>query len=125
MPHDGTQKKKILLIDSDETQLAVAESFLKNEYEVYETKSEQEAIQHIINTKCRLDLIIVDTVNPTIIGREFFNIIKGIGILQNIPVAFLTQPGKIQHDEPELIAPTITKPYIEPELQKTIKALLK
>jgi CheY-like chemotaxis protein len=120
----GFEKKNILLVDSDKIQLEIAKSFLKGEYVIHAKKSKQEAINYIIDTKPQLDLIMVDTVSPNIIGIDFFNTIKRMSVLPVIPIAFLTSSEGIQKESAELVVPSISKPYGKIELRETVKKLI-
>jgi PleD family two-component response regulator len=83
------EKKKILLIDDNETQLAIARSVLKNEYIIFTATSGKDAIEHLLYG-INPDLILLDIVMPRMDGWETFNRIRSISLLKEVPIIFLT-----------------------------------
>jgi putative two-component system response regulator len=109
-----TGKKNILLIDDDETQLTAAQVILADEYTVYIAASGNEALQYFYRGGCIPDLILLDIVMPDMDGWEVFNRIRGIGLLHNVPIVFLTAVSAAVEVNRALTmgaAGYITKPY--------------
>jgi putative two-component system response regulator len=122
-----TEKKKILLVDDDELQLTLAENILKNEYEVYKAHSGNEALQYLYNSHFVPDLILLDILMPHMDGWEAFNRIKAIGLLQNVPIIFLTGVTEGAEKKRALeigAADYITKPINQGDLLKRLKEIL-
>ena len=87
---NNSQRKKILLVDDDEIHLLTAELCLKDEYDVYKTKSGQEALNHLRKKDFIPDLIILDIIMPKMDGWEVYRQTRGISFLNNIPILFFT-----------------------------------
>ena len=85
---NNANKKKILIIDDDLFFLAIAETMLSDEYDTLVAQSGQAAL--IIMVKQKPDLILLDIIMPEMDGWETFRIIKGITLLHEVPIAFLT-----------------------------------
>jgi CheY-like chemotaxis protein len=85
---NNNEKKKILIIDDDVIFLTIAESMVSDKYMVFTAKSGKEALFDLI--KIKPDLILLDIVMPEMDGWELFRKIKGISLLQEIPIAFVT-----------------------------------
>ena len=81
--------KKILLVDDCEISLDIAKNALEDKYEVTSAKSGYEAIG-FLSKGLIPDLILLDILMPEMDGWEAFKIIKGICLLRDIPIAFLT-----------------------------------
>jgi len=80
--------KKILLIDDDNMFQNVVTYMLKDIYTVFTSNSGKEALIMLIKDKP--DLILLDILMPEMDGWETFHKIKGISVLQHVPIAFLT-----------------------------------
>jgi len=118
--------KKILLIDDSLFHLTVAEDMLKGKYEITTAKSAKEALGYL-SKGLFPNLIILDILMPDIDGWETFNLIKGISLLKDVPIAFLTSlDGEAEKDEASKMgaADFITKPFEEEELIKRIEAII-
>ena len=81
--------KKVLLVDDCEISLDIAKSALEEKYEVTSAKSGYEAIG-FLSKGLIPDLILLDILMPEMDGWEAFKVIKGICLLRDIPIAFLT-----------------------------------
>ena len=81
--------KKILLVDDCEISLDIAKSALIDKYEITTSKSGYEAIGFLSKGYIP-DLILLDILMPEMDGWEAFKVIKGICLLRDIPIAFLT-----------------------------------
>ena len=85
---DTPEKKKILLVDDDIMFQNVVASMLKDKYIVFTSESGKDALVTLIKNKP--DLILLDVVMPYMDGWEIFHHIRGISVLQHVPIAFLT-----------------------------------
>ena len=85
---DGFGKKKILLVDDDIMFQAIAISMLSDKYDVVISKSGKDAL--ILLVKNKPDLILLDIVMPEMDGWETFHKIRGISLLRQVPIAFIT-----------------------------------
>lgn len=124
---DTTEKKKILLVDDDEIQHAIAENMLSEEYDIYKANSGNEALNYLCTSGFIPHLILLDIMMPEMDGWEVFNRVKAISLLKNVPIAFLTAVNDTAQEKRafELGAEDfITKPYEQEYLLNRIKKIL-
>ena len=118
--------KKILMVDDDEVHLLIANSILKDKYETISAKSGKEAIS-LITKGLVPSLILLDVLMPEMDGWETYNIIKGISLLQNVPIVFLTTldgENERQYAARLGAADLITKPCHGDELLEKIGKII-
>ena len=121
------KKKKILIVDDDAISLIVVETILDHKYIVLPTNSGKEAIDYLLQGNIP-DLILLDIIMPEMDGWETFNRIKDLGLICNIPIAFLTSVhGKEEQERAREIgvADYIFKPFSSKELFKKVKRIIK
>jgi putative two-component system response regulator len=124
----NNNKKIVYLIDDDEIHLTTAELFLKNEYEVYKTKSGQEALEYIISNKFIPNIILLDIMMSNMNGWETFRRMREIDFLKKIPIVFLTSVVEETEKKRALkmgIADYIVKPYNMTDLKSRVKDVIK
>ena len=118
---------KILLVDDSDVHLMIAENILKEKYNIITAKSGKEALALLAKDKLVPNLILLDVLMPDMDGWEVYNKLKGISLLQNVPVAFLTS---LDGEKEKLYASRlgaadlITKPYDSTELLKRVETIL-
>ena len=118
---------KILLVDDSDVHLMIAENILKEKYNVITAKSGKDALALLAKDKLVPSLILLDVLMPDMDGWEVYNKLKGISLLQNVPVAFLTS---LDGEKEKLYASRlgaadlITKPYDSTELLKRVETIL-
>lgn len=83
------QKKRIMIVDDDETSLAIATAMLEDDYEVVAAKSGLQALGRLQEEKMP-NLILLDMVMPGTSGMDVLKAIKSTPRLAEIPVVFLT-----------------------------------
>jgi putative two-component system response regulator len=128
MINNINSRKKILLIDDNEMHLKTAELFLEADYDIFKAKSGNEALEFLYNNQYTLDLILLDIIMPEMDGWEVFRKIKGIALLKNVPIAFLTSVDeKSEKEKAHKLGAVdyITKPYNMTLLQRTVKEILR
>jgi len=121
------KKKKILAVDDSEIDLGLVEIMLQDKYTVLTTKSGKEALDYLLHNDT-VDLILLDLVMPEMDGWETFSRIKDLGLITNVPIAFLTfSHGTDEQNHAREIgaADYIFKPYTRKELLRRIKIILK
>ena len=83
------QRKKILLVDDDVLYLEITEAMLQEKYEVITAGSGKDAVLLLVKGFTP-DLILLDIMMPKMDGWETFKTIRGLTLLNDIPIAFLT-----------------------------------
>jgi len=118
--------KKIMLVDDSEVSLVKTTNILENNFEVLTANSGYAAIGHLSKGYIP-DLILLDIMMPEMDGWEAFNIIKGICLLREVPIAFLTSLDS-DTDKKQAsgmgAADFISKPLDNNELISRIEAIL-
>jgi len=120
------KKKKILVVDDSEVHLLIVDGILKGKYDTTTAKSGKEALA-LISKGYAPDMILLDVLMPEMDGWETFNKIKGISLLKDVPIAFLTSvDGEREKMYASRIgaADMIAKPCEGEELLKRIKNIL-
>ena len=123
----GVVMKKIFLIDDDKMHLSLAEALLQEKYEITTVKSGHEALLEIVKGNIP-DLVLLDIIMPGMDGWETYLKLKGIGLLKDVPIAFLTSSdveADKNHAKEIGVADYITKPFKEEDLLKRVEALIK
>jgi CheY-like chemotaxis protein len=121
-----TDKKKILIVDDDTIQLETAKAMLHKEYEIITAKSGKEALEYF-KSGFIPNLILLDILMPEMDGWETFSKIRGISLLQNVPIAFVTAVNELVVEEHAFemgAADYIKKPYEKDDIQKRVKSIL-
>ena len=118
-------KKRIFLVDDDVMFEDIIVNFLSDEYEIMLSHSGEEALNKII--KHKPDLILLDVILPEMDGWEIFHKIKGITLINNVPIAFLTSLSEeegLEHAKQIGAAGYFLKPIEKEELVKGIEKIL-
>jgi CheY-like chemotaxis protein len=122
----GQNMKKILLVDDSDVHLVIAENILKVKYEVTTARAGVEALD-LLAKGLIPNLILLDILMPEMDGWEVYNKIKGISLLQDVPIAFLTS---LDGTREKLYASRIgandliTKPYTKEELLSRVEKMM-
>ena len=119
-------KKKILVVDDSEIDLDLVENMLQDKYKILLTKSGQEALTYLFRNK--VDLVLLDLIMPEMDGWETFSRIKDLGVISNVPIAFLTSVyGTTEQERAKEMgaADYIFKPYTKEVLMERVKIILK
>ena len=117
------KKQLILLIDDDEIHLEIAKNILKSKYEIITAKSGKNALEVLIKGTTP-NLILLDILMPNMDGWETFNRIRGISLLKDVPIVFLTSLNEKAEKERarEMGASDfITKPFQTDDMLKRIE----
>ena len=119
-------KKKILLVDDDIISTEAAKIVLQDEYAITTAQSGQAALD-LLTHNYKPDLILLDIIMPEMSGWETFNRIKGISLLSNVPVAFitsLTHFESLEQSQALGAADYITKPYDNFDLLERVSKMM-
>lgn len=117
-------KKKILIVDDEESIRKILNSILKKQYSVTDAIDGLHAIS--ILSKFLPDLIITDLNMPHMDGHEFIRSLQKSGLYKNIPIILLTgeNPNNIKIEKNRLqIVACIQKPFDSQNLLKEIENL--
>ncbi|MCL2277385.1 MAG: response regulator [Treponema sp.] len=124
---ESNDMKTILVVDDSDVHLMIANNILKDKYETITAKSGKEALA-LLSKGLIPNLILLDILMPEMDGWETYNLIKGISLLRDVPIAFLTSLSGIRE---KLYASNIgatdmiTKPYEGAELLKRVENMIK
>ncbi|MBE5934542.1 MAG: response regulator [Lachnospiraceae bacterium] len=91
----NTNKKKVLLVDDNPTQLRMLNDVLNSKYDVQMVTSGMKAIS--ILEKFMADVILLDYEMPMCDGKMTLEMIRGIDEYKDIPVVFLTGMADKEH----------------------------
>ena len=123
---DDPGKKKIFLIDDEAFFHGIATSLLSDRYNVLAAKSGKEAL--VLLLKSKPDLILLDIMMPEMDGWETFHKIRGISLLQDVPIAFITSLSEAEaFEEAKRLGAVdfFTKPLVAKDFLKRIDKILK
>ena len=119
------QRKKILLVDDNITNLSIGKNALGDTYEVYTVPSGIKAL--LLLQKVTPDIILLDIEMPEMDGYETLRQMKANPVFQHIPVIFLTAKSDEGSEIDGLsmgAVDYITKPFSAPLLLKRIETHL-
>ncbi|MCL2809489.1 MAG: response regulator [Treponema sp.] len=118
--------EKILLVDDSDVHLLIAENILKAKYEITSAKSGKDALT-LLSKGFVPNLILLDVLMPEMDGWETYNKIKGISLLRNVPIAFLTSLDGVReklYASRIGAADLITKPYEGADLLSRVEKMI-
>lgn len=119
----------VLLIDDDNYFLKNVSTFLERSgLVVIQAKNGQEGLQVLENTKCTIDIMVVDFLMPVIDGIEFCREVRKSDNSKNTPIIMLTALSDISDKFVAFESGAddyLTKPFESLELLLRIKSLLK
>lgn len=121
------EKKKIMVVDDNVTNLNIARNALEKNYEVFLLPSGEKALK--VLSKIMPDLILLDVEMPEVDGFDVIRHIKTLGEpFDEIPVIFVTAKDDTMSEYEGLdlgAVDYITKPYSFPLLLKRVELHLK
>ena len=119
-------KKKIFIVDDDAISLEVAAMILGEAYEVTTVMSGKAGLDLLVH-HYKPDLILLDIIMPEMDGWETYNKIRGISLLHEVPIVFLTSLASPEGQEQAKhmgAADYITKPLDKANLLGRIGKIL-
>jgi len=119
------EKRKILLIDDDIMFQAIVISLLSDEYSILPSQSGRDALEILVNHVP--DLILLDIILPGIDGWEIFRRIKGITVLHDVPIVFISSMSKeegLVHAKQVGAMGYIVKPINKADITNAIEKVL-
>jgi len=125
--NSAAEKKVILVVDDDEHQLSVIKIILEGFYTVIAAKSGILALEQIYKG-CLPDIILLDILMPEMDGFEVYNKIRGISLLRDIPIVYVSSVSEKEEIQKALdtgAADFIMKPYNKTDLLTRISKLIK
>lgn len=120
------QRKKIMVVDDNLTNLALAKKILENSYDVLPFSTANKALSFL--SKIKPDLILLDVDMPQVNGFEMLECIKIHDDYKDIPVVFLTAKSDSGSELKGLeigAVDYISKPFSIPLLLKRVEIHLK
>ena len=120
----GNEKKKIIVIDDEETDLILAKSMLADDYDVTEVNSGQKALSLFFQGYTP-DLILLDLIMPNMDGWDTYTRIQAISELHSIPIAIYSvsdDPKDVSRAEE--IGTFIHKPVAKKEMLEKVEKIL-
>jgi diguanylate cyclase (GGDEF)-like protein len=108
----SSDKKKILIVDDEKTNIIALAQFLKNNFDIIVATDGETAIE--IAEKHVPDIILLDVIMPGLSGFEVLTRLKDSSTTINIPVIFITGLGNAEDEEKGLslgAVDYITKPF--------------
>jgi len=123
---DSGDKKRILIVDDDRSNVLVLNHILKPTYSVLSAKNGQTAIEMAKATVP--DLILLDIIMPDMNGFEVLSELKREDSLRNTPVIFITSLDSTESEEKGLAlgaADYIIKPFHESIVRARVDTHLK
>jgi len=120
-------KKKIMIVDDEETLVELVKTILGQEgFEVIGVNSGKECLEKL--EKVKPDLILMDMMMPVMTGRETAEKIRRNSKTRDIKIAFLTVVRFSEFGKDDLkslnILDFITKPFDNNDLIKRVKNIL-
>lgn len=106
------EKFKVLVVDDTKTNIEVLEGILSSEYDVYVALNGKKAIELV--PKIKPDIILLDIMMPMMDGYETLTKLNEKGLIDNVPVIFLTAKTDPKSEEQGLslgAVDYITKPF--------------
>ena len=94
----GNEMDKILVIDDDEMHLKMTNAFLEEKFEVTTASSANEALD-ILQHGYRPNLILLDLEMPEIDGWDTYRLLKGISLLEDVPIVIFSSSSNPEHKE--------------------------
>jgi putative two-component system response regulator len=122
----GNEKKKIILVDDEETFLTLAKSMLKNDYMVTTVSSGKEALNLFFQGYVP-DLVLLDLVMPGMSGWDTYDRIRGISNIHKVPIAIITtseDPENKDRAKKAGAVDYIKKPANKDELLEKVRKLI-
>jgi diguanylate cyclase (GGDEF)-like protein len=123
---NNTEKKRILVADSDILSIATTIGVLKDSYHVVTAKTGAELFKQL--RKVSIDMIILETSLPDLDGFEICRQLKEDKLFQELPVVFITTLNNVAAEEKGFVSGAveyITKPFNAPTVRARIKNQLK
>jgi diguanylate cyclase (GGDEF)-like protein len=121
-----TEKKKILVVDDEKTNILALAQFLKSQFEIIVAKDGSSAIEAA--NKNVPDIILLDVVMPEMSGFDVLLKLKDSPVTINIPVIFITGLDNAEDEEKGLLLGAvdyIVKPFHKSVVRARINTHLK
>jgi len=118
-------KKGILIVDDEKSNIIALTHFLREEYSVFVTRDSRDAVE--MAEDHRPDVILLDIIMPEMDGYEVIDALKKSKKAHDIPVVFisgLTSPDAIKKGFSLGASDYITKPFESSAVKEKIKKLL-
>ena len=84
------QKKLVLIVDDSELNREILSGILKNEFEIIEAKSGEEAVAQIERYGSDISVVLLDLIMPVMSGFDVLDFMNARGLMSDIPVITIT-----------------------------------
>ena len=121
-----SEKKSILVVDDDESQLDIVKILLNDEYNVSAATSGKMALDYLMQG-CVPDLILLDILMPEMDGWETYGRLRAVSFLQDVPIVFVTALKEMEEKKHAYeigAADFIVKPIVKADLLDKIKKII-
>lgn len=121
------RKKKILLVDDDESICETLKELLTSEYDCIMAHNGVEGLSYLEKNPGEVDLIITDLMMPSMDGFELISCIQSNNVNKNIPILVETAMEQTDDISRALnigVDDIITKPFNADILRKRVKNML-
>jgi len=122
---EKSEKKGILIIDDEKSNIIALTHFLRDEYSVFVTRDSRDAVEMALEHNP--DVILLDILMPEMDGYEVIAELKKLEKTKKIPVMFisgLTTPEAMQKGIALGAADYIPKPFESSVVKAKVKKLL-
>jgi CheY-like chemotaxis protein len=120
-------KKKIMVVDDEETLVELARAILENDFEVISANSGKECLEKLKRVKP--EIILMDMFMPEMSGRETTERIRANPKTKDIKIIFLTVARFSETGKDILkkmkVSDYITKPFENDDLLRRVKKAIK
>ncbi len=123
----GSEKKIVLVVDDDRTQLTMVQGMLEEVYEVIAVSSGKEALIMFFQGLVP-NIVLLDLIMPDMDGWDTYGRIRGLTNLHNVPIAFFTSstnPADRTQAKEMGAVDFIQKPCKKAELLERVKKIIK
>ncbi len=121
------QKTTILIVDDDAINRKILKKIFSEFYDIQEAKNGREGLILLLEQKERYGAVLLDVLMPEMNGIEVLRQMKGMGLLEEIPVFLITS----ERSEDEMreayqlgVMDVISKPVISFIVQRRVKSVI-
>ena len=121
------EKNKMLIVDDEEVNRALLNSYFKNEYDVIEAVDGQEAIDILHREGTAITVILLDVIMPNVDGFTVLQFLNDYGFIGEVPVILITVDTTMGREEQAFdmgVSDFINKPFNPVVVVKRVKNIV-